>query len=91
MTVDTAAVVTWDELSNHCKVGDLWVAVDGVAYDLTAWAEAHPGGPLVLERSAGKDMSEAFHAYHPAYVSKMLKKFKVRFGKTGTWGTKREF
>lgn len=83
--MDTAAVVSWTQLSEHCKVGDLWVAVDGVAYNLTAWAESHPGGPLVLERSAGKDMSEAFHAYHPAYVSKMLKKFKVHFGDLKDW------
>lgn len=70
-------VVTWAELSEHTKLGDLWIAIDGMAYDVSDWTDAHPGGPIVLERCAGRDATEAFHAYHPDRVYGILGKFKV--------------
>ena len=56
-------IVTWDELSSHNTSSDLWVAVNGRAYDLTAYQTAHPGGALILQHHAGRDASEAWVAY----------------------------
>ena len=56
-------VVTWEELSSHNTSSDLWVAVNGRAYDLTAYQTAHPGGALILQHHAGRDASEAWIAY----------------------------
>jgi cytochrome b involved in lipid metabolism len=36
--------------------------------DLTAWVENHPGGYLALVNIAGKDATDNFTVYHPAYV-----------------------
>ena len=36
--------------------------------DLTAWVEHHPGGYLALVNMAGKDATDNFTVYHPAYV-----------------------
>ena len=56
-------VVTWEELASHAAPGDLWVAVNGRAYDLTSYQTAHPGGALILQHHAGRDASEAWLAY----------------------------
>lgn len=37
-------VVTWDELRKHKGPDSLWVAIHGFAYDVTKWADTHPGG-----------------------------------------------
>ena len=43
------ALVRWDELALHDKPDDLWVAIEGKAYDVTAWRLEHPGGWRLLE------------------------------------------
>jgi cytochrome b5 len=37
-----------------------WVIVDGVVYDVTGWIEEHPGGPDLLAKRAGQDVTETF-------------------------------
>ena len=40
------------------------VTVDGKVYDLSAWVKRHPGGSIPLLQYAGRDMTDAFRAYH---------------------------
>ena len=40
------------------------VKVDGRWYDVTAWADSHPGGRYVLDWADGYDISGAFHTIH---------------------------
>jgi len=48
--------------------------IDGVSYNMTAWAKAHPGGEKVLLRFHDKDASKAFHAAgHSKHAYEMLK------------------
>ncbi|KAM5360099.1 hypothetical protein ACJA88_014944 [Fusarium oxysporum] len=42
--------ITREEVSHHIKPDDLWYIVDHEVYDLTGFAEAHPGGNVVLEQ-----------------------------------------
>lgn len=42
-------VVSWDELAKHASPTDLWVAIEGLVYDVTAWRKQHPGGWRLLE------------------------------------------
>ena len=70
-------VVTWEELSSHNKASDLWVAVNGRAYDLTAYQTAHPGGALILQHHAGRDASEAWIAYAHNTVPGMRQLMRV--------------
>ena len=44
-------VVTWEELKKHTSEDDLWVAIDGKAYDLSGWAATHPGWDPPLSNS----------------------------------------
>ncbi|KAI9463350.1 acyl-CoA dehydrogenase/oxidase [Lactarius psammicola] len=44
----------------HNKDGDLWVIIDAKVYDLSRFANLHPGGRSV----AGQDGTEAFYGLH---------------------------
>lgn len=54
-------VLTWEEISRHNTVTDLWVVVDGFVYDLTRFVHDHPGGLSILANYAGKDATQRFH------------------------------
>ncbi len=41
-----------------------WVSIDGVVYDVTAFAALHPGGERILLSATGADASNAFHVAH---------------------------
>lgn len=65
------------EVAKHNSAEDLWVLIDGRAYDLTAWVHRHPGGQLPLANLAGRDATEAFEAFHGAHVRPMLRPFLI--------------
>ncbi|CAA7259589.1 unnamed protein product [Cyclocybe aegerita] len=57
---------TWEEIAQHNKEGDVWVAIDAKVYDLSKFASLHPGGANVIwaESIAGKDATQAFFGLH---------------------------
>lgn len=55
---------TLEEVAQHNKKEDLWIAVKGVVMDLTNWVNEHPGGPEALYTHRGKDASEEFEMLH---------------------------
>lgn len=56
------------EVAKHNRPDDLWIVIRKKAYNLTNWQSLHPGGVLPLVNMAGKDCTDAFIQYHPAYV-----------------------
>lgn len=56
--------VTVTELQRHNSPGDCWVAVGGIVYDLTGFADSHPGGANTIHALAGTDGSAAFLSVH---------------------------
>ncbi|GAA5921880.1 hypothetical protein JCM1841_000961 [Sporobolomyces salmonicolor] len=46
------------DVQKHNKAEDLWVIVNGNAYDLTDFAPEHPGGMKILLKYAGTDATE---------------------------------
>jgi delta8-fatty-acid desaturase len=60
----TAACYTPAQVAEHDALDDTWVSVDGAVYDLTHWIARHPGGSIPLRQYAGRDMTDAFRAYH---------------------------
>ena len=52
------------DVAEHDALGDAWVSIDGAVYDITHWIKRHPGGSIPLAQYAGRDMSDAFRAYH---------------------------
>ncbi|KAF8318498.1 acyl-CoA dehydrogenase NM domain-like protein [Clavulina sp. PMI_390] len=59
-------VFSLDEVAKHNKAGDLWVVIDSKVFDLSKFANLHPGGVSVLldEDVAGKDATDAFFGLH---------------------------
>ena len=53
-----------DDVARHCAKDDAWVIVGDGVYDITEWIPRHPGGSIPLVQYAGRDMTDAFRAYH---------------------------
>ncbi|KAK4274575.1 hypothetical protein QN277_017774 [Acacia crassicarpa] len=68
----TRNYISQQELRKHNKRGDLWISIQGKVYDVSDWANHHPGGELPLLNLAGQDVTDAFVAYHPATAWKYL-------------------
>ena len=53
------------------------VHIDGVAYDVEAWAKKHPGGEVML-RFLGRDATAAFVAFHGRKTRRTLQPFRAK-------------
>uniref|UniRef100_A0A093UUN5 Indoleamine 2,3-dioxygenase n=1 Tax=Talaromyces marneffei PM1 TaxID=1077442 RepID=A0A093UUN5_TALMA len=56
--------VTLEELSTHNKPNNLWLAINGIVYNLTNFSESHPGGLKTLIESAGTIADRRFYLIH---------------------------
>jgi ferredoxin-NADP reductase len=56
--------ITIAELMHHNRPHDLWLAIDGVVYDLTAFSATHPGGLKTLVECAGMPADRRFSQIH---------------------------
>ncbi|KAJ5621223.1 hypothetical protein N7540_009612 [Penicillium herquei] len=63
---------------NNAEKG-MYIIIDNTVYDVTKFADEHPGGAKILKRVAGKDASKQFWKYHNESV---LKKYspKLKIG-----------
>ncbi|CAK7240715.1 MAG: hypothetical protein STHCBS139747_002162 [Sporothrix thermara] len=67
-------LLTVDEIAAHNRREDLWIVVDNVVYDLTEFADHHPGGIDVLLRFAGRDASRVYSRIHaPSLIAAELR------------------
>ncbi|XP_048216742.1 fatty acid desaturase 2-like protein FADS2B [Perognathus longimembris pacificus] len=55
---------TWQEIQKHNQEADQWLVINRKVYNVTKWAERHPGGHKVLNHYAGEDATDAFTAMH---------------------------
>ncbi|KAF8325547.1 acyl-CoA dehydrogenase [Cantharellus anzutake] len=57
---------TLEEVSKHNAEKDLWIVINSKVYDLSKFANMHPGGSGVLYDSqvAGKDVTDLFFSLH---------------------------
>lgn len=73
--------VTQDALAAMSGSGPgsaVWVAVDGVAYDVTGFLVGCPCGEQVLRKWGGRDASEAFHdAAHSGSAKEQMLRYMV--------------
>lgn len=67
--------ISSEDLAKHNKPGDLWISIQGKVYNVSDWAQSHPGGELPLLNLAGQDVTDAFVAYHPGSAWKHLDQF----------------
>jgi sphingolipid 8-(E/Z)-desaturase len=69
---DIPKQITMKEVAKHTSRNDLWIMVEGKAYDVTPFVDDHPGGWLPMVNMGGKDCTDAFANYHPARVYKTM-------------------
>lgn len=57
--------LTRDQVAAHNKPGvDCWIIIDSVVYDVTKFAQFHPGGSVVFDDVAGTDCTDLFYSLH---------------------------
>jgi len=59
---------TLEEIAKHNTEKDCWVAVNGLALNVTGFLADHPGGPKAILLYAGKDATEEFNMLHEKNV-----------------------
>ncbi|KAF9648697.1 cytochrome b5 [Thelephora ganbajun] len=62
--VDTLMRIPPSVLKQHNKRDDIWMALYGKVYNVTAYMPYHPGGEKELMRAAGRDGTKLFAATH---------------------------
>ncbi|XP_036282416.1 fatty acid desaturase 2-like protein FADS2B isoform X2 [Pipistrellus kuhlii] len=55
---------SWQEIQRHNQEADQWLVINRKVYDVTSWADRHPGGHRVLHHYAGEDATDVFRAMH---------------------------
>ena len=56
----------------------MWLAIDGIVYDVTPFMDDHPGGGDIMLSAAGKDGPDDFEDVgHSPHARELLKRFKV--------------
>ncbi|KAI5122122.1 hypothetical protein M0805_000770 [Coniferiporia weirii] len=57
---------SFEEVEKHNSAGNLWIVIDAKVYDVSRFADLHPGGAAVLlaKSIAGKDATDAFFGLH---------------------------
>ena len=48
---------TLEEVARHNTPKDCWIVIDGGVYDVTEFADMHPGGAGIIHDYAGKDVT----------------------------------
>jgi cytochrome b involved in lipid metabolism len=56
--------ISMAELQSHNSQSDCWVALHGDVYDLTSYANRHPGGARVVTNLAGTDGTSEYRRFH---------------------------
>ncbi|KAI0922057.1 hypothetical protein AcW1_004131 [Taiwanofungus camphoratus] len=66
MSAQGMKTFTVEEVAQHNKEGDLWIIIDSKVYNISRFADLHPGGTgiLLTESIAGKDATQAFFGLH---------------------------
>ena len=73
-----AGEYTVSEVAKHDTKDDLWVVIKGKVYDLTEYADEHPGGVAAITKHAGGDATAGFFGpQHPSRVHDMVDEYKI--------------
>ena len=67
------ASLSYSEVRGHNQASDCWLIISGTVYDLTQFADDHPGGAELIHQYAGRDATSAFlDAHSLAVINAML-------------------
>jgi cytochrome b involved in lipid metabolism len=73
----TARTISLQELAQHNAANDLWAELYGTVYDLTAFADSHPGGRGIIIGIAGKGGRLVFESFHSQKTVQKLDRYIV--------------
>ncbi|KAL4888251.1 FMN-dependent dehydrogenase-domain-containing protein [Aspergillus ambiguus] len=62
------ALISASDVLSHNSPNDCWIVIDGKVWDVTQFAQDHPGGASTIYRYAGKDATQAYSEVHAASV-----------------------
>ncbi len=65
------------EVARHHTNGDAWVIVNGAVYDMSSYADSHPGGLMPILKRAGKDVSGMFWSLHSVETISFAKRYYI--------------
>lgn len=65
------------EVESATKPDKSWLIIDAQVFDITRFAEMHPGGELILREYAGKDATDAFYSFHRQEVIEKYERLKI--------------
>jgi 4-hydroxysphinganine ceramide fatty acyl 2-hydroxylase len=70
---------TAEEVAQHKTKDDLWVHYAGKVYNVSGFADDHPGGPEMLLEYAGQDITDAFTKlhHHTNYAQMLLEDYQI--------------
>jgi len=60
--------ISMEELARHNTPEDCWVAMHGDVYDMTEYANRHPGGARVVTDLAGTDGTAEYNRFHSQHL-----------------------
>ena len=60
----TSNALTMEAVAQKNTVDNCWVVVSGIVYDLTGYANSHPGGAVNIANLCGTDATNAFNNQH---------------------------
>ncbi|XP_038193342.1 fatty acid desaturase 3 [Arvicola amphibius] len=68
-------IFRWEQIRQHDLPNDKWLVIERRVYDISRWAQRHPGGSHLISNHSAEDATDAFHAFHQNlhYVRKFLK------------------
>lgn len=67
---------TMEEVNKHNRRGDVWIVVQNKVYDLSSFADEHPGG-RVIYTLAGRNATDVFAAFHKQSTRAFLLQFHI--------------
>uniref|UniRef100_A0AAV1T9D4 Cytochrome b5 heme-binding domain-containing protein n=1 Tax=Peronospora matthiolae TaxID=2874970 RepID=A0AAV1T9D4_9STRA len=78
-TDQDVATYTWQDVAKHNSAKSAWVIIRGVVYDVTEWADRHPGGRELVLLHSGRECTNTFDSYHPFSdrADKILSKYAI--------------
>jgi cytochrome b involved in lipid metabolism len=62
-----------EDLARHNTASDCWVGLHGNVYDLTKYAQRHPGGARVVTQLAGMDGTSEYRRFHSSGLLQSVK------------------
>ena len=69
---------TLEELKKHKSKDSCWLLIHGKIYDVTQFAEEHPGGEEILFESGGKDATQDFEDVgHSPSAEDLMEKYYI--------------